>query len=103
MNVTEPPHQQVITNFILYITAINSTRCNDLNTVAYAVHCQQDSTKRPIAGNVNICPASLSTRLHDQELLVSTIKHEIAHALVFSDALFKDFAKVKIFWVKLSL
>lgn len=49
---------------------------------------------RPIAGNVNICPASLSERPHDQELLISTIKHEVAHALVFSDALFADFPQV---------
>ncbi|KAI6201285.1 hypothetical protein M3Y96_00825600 [Aphelenchoides besseyi] len=81
----------VLTNFILYVSAVNSTRCRDVNTVAYAVHCQQESTNRPIAGNVNICPNALSTRPHDQELLISTIKHEIAHALVFSDALFPDF------------
>ncbi|KAI6188010.1 hypothetical protein M3Y98_00307400 [Aphelenchoides besseyi] len=72
----------VLTNFILYVSAVNSTRCRDVNTVA------------PIAGNVNICPNALSTRPHDQELLISTIKHEIAHALVFSDALFPDFPSV---------
>ncbi|CAD5221600.1 unnamed protein product [Bursaphelenchus xylophilus] len=98
--VNTSPIRQVMTNFILYITAFNSTRCNDMATVAYAVHCQQDSTKRPIAGNVNICPASLSTRPHDQELLISTIKHEIAHALVFSDALFKDFPRNPIRTIK---
>ncbi|KAI6177221.1 hypothetical protein M3Y97_00883400 [Aphelenchoides bicaudatus] len=81
----------VLTDFILYISAVNSTRCVDVNTVAYAVHCQQDSTNRPIAGNINICPNALSIKPHDQELLVSTIKHEIAHALVFSDALYPDF------------
>ncbi|CAD5215654.1 unnamed protein product [Bursaphelenchus okinawaensis] len=98
--INTSPAKHVMTNFILYITALNSTRCNDMATVSYAVHCQQDATKRPIAGNVNICPASLSTRPHDQELLISTIKHEIAHALVFSDALFKDFPKNPIKTIK---
>lgn len=40
---------------------------------------------------MNICPKALSTHLHDEELLLSTIKHEILHALGFSAALYAFF------------
>lgn len=40
---------------------------------------------------MNICPSALSTHLHDQEILLSTIKHEILHALGFSAGLYAFF------------
>uniref|UniRef100_A0A914REA0 Leishmanolysin-like peptidase n=1 Tax=Parascaris equorum TaxID=6256 RepID=A0A914REA0_PAREQ len=43
---------------------------------------------RPIAGHVNLCPNALSTQPHDQEVLLSTVKHEILHALGFSAGLY---------------
>lgn len=46
---------------------------------------------RPIAGHVNICPGALSTHAHDQEVLLSTVKHEILHALGFSAGLYAFF------------
>ena len=46
---------------------------------------------RPIAGHVNICPSALSTHEHDQEILLSTVKHEILHALGFSAGLYAFF------------
>lgn len=46
---------------------------------------------RPIAGHVNLCPNALSTQPHDQEVLLSTVKHEILHALGFSAGLYAFF------------
>ena len=37
---------------------------------------------RPVAGYVNLCPESVSTKPHDIHQMHSTIKHEILHALV---------------------
>ena len=61
----------LLVDFVLYVSATNSTRCADPRMVAYALHCQQDATRRPIGGNINICPTALSLRPHDHELLVS--------------------------------
>lgn len=46
---------------------------------------------RPIAGHVNVCPKSISTNPHDLEVLSSTVKHEILHALGFSAGLYAFF------------
>lgn len=76
-------------DFLLYVSAVSSQRCKNADTMAYAAHCQQEShLDRPIAGHVNLCPNSLSTQPHDQEVLVSTVKHEILHALGFSTGLY---------------
>ncbi|KAK6024892.1 hypothetical protein OSTOST_09222, partial [Ostertagia ostertagi] len=78
-------------DFILFVSVLGQ-RCGK-NTLAYAVHCAIDpATKRPIAGQVNICPDALdnmkSNEVHQWE---ATIKHELIHAFVFSTALFKEF------------
>uniref|UniRef100_A0AC34GP65 Leishmanolysin-like peptidase n=1 Tax=Panagrolaimus sp. ES5 TaxID=591445 RepID=A0AC34GP65_9BILA len=79
-------------DFVLYVSAVNSNRCKNEDTIAYAAHCQQEADlDRPIAGHVNICPSALSTHLHDQEILLSTVKHEILHALGFSAGLYAFF------------
>uniref|UniRef100_A0A1I7X6L4 Leishmanolysin-like peptidase n=1 Tax=Heterorhabditis bacteriophora TaxID=37862 RepID=A0A1I7X6L4_HETBA len=79
-------------DFILYVTAISTKRCDSIDTLAYAAHCQQEARlDRPIAGHVNLCPSALSTHRHDQEILVSTVKHEILHALGFSVGLYAFF------------
>ena len=76
-------------DFLLYVSTVHTERCDGADTVAYAAHCQQESTlDRPIAGHVNICPQSLSTSAHDVEVLTSTVKHEILHALGFSAGLY---------------
>lgn len=46
---------------------------------------------RPIAGHANLCPDSISTKPQDQETLLSTVKHEILHALGFSVSLYAYF------------
>jgi hypothetical protein len=51
-------------------------------TVGYAAHCQQESAlDRPIAGHANLCPESISTKPQELQTLLSTVKHEILHAL----------------------
>lgn len=55
--------------------------------MAYAAHCQQESElDRPIAGHTNICPQALNSTKIDS--LVSTIRHELLHALGFSASLY---------------
>ena len=46
---------------------------------------------RPIAGHANLCPDSISTKTQDLETLLSTVKHEILHALGFSVSLYAFF------------
>lgn len=43
---------------------------------------------RPIAGHANLCPGAISTKAQELETLVSTVKHEILHALGFSISLY---------------
>ncbi|KAK6018150.1 hypothetical protein OSTOST_16277, partial [Ostertagia ostertagi] len=79
-------------DFILYVTAISTKRCDSVDTLAYAAHCQQEALlDRPVAGYVNLCPSALSTHRHDREILFSTVKHEILHALGFSVGLYAFF------------
>uniref|UniRef100_A0A0N5AQC7 Leishmanolysin-like peptidase n=1 Tax=Syphacia muris TaxID=451379 RepID=A0A0N5AQC7_9BILA len=79
-------------DFLLYVSAVKSERCTGVDTVAYAAHCQQEATfDRPIAGHVNLCPNALSVEAHDREVLQSTVKHEILHALGFSAGLYAFF------------
>ncbi|KAK9872590.1 hypothetical protein WA026_018722 [Henosepilachna vigintioctopunctata] len=76
-------------DFVFYISAIQTERCNKPSTVAYAAHCQQESSlDRPIAGHANLCPYNISTKKQDFEILLSTVKHEMLHALGFSMSLF---------------
>jgi leishmanolysin-like peptidase len=50
-------------DFVFYISAMETERCQKGMTVAYAAHCQQESAlDRPIAGHANLCPSSISTR-----------------------------------------
>ncbi|XP_065219578.1 leishmanolysin-like peptidase [Planococcus citri] len=76
-------------DFVFYVSALKTERCNKGLTVAYAAHCQQESAlDRPIAGHANLCPESISTKPQELEILLSTVKHEILHALGFSVSLF---------------
>ncbi|CAF3448418.1 unnamed protein product, partial [Rotaria socialis] len=80
--------------FILYVSAIETNRCEPVDTLATASFCQLESDQdRPIAGNINVCPRRLRGDHNsiDFDRLVSTIKHEILHTLVFSSGLFAFF------------
>lgn len=79
-------------SFILYVSAKQTERCQKGLTVAYAAHCQQESAlDRPIAGHANLCPDSISTKPQELDTLLSTVKHEILHALGFSVSLYAFF------------
>ena len=39
-------------------------------------------------GHANLCPDSISTKPQELEILLSTVKHEILHALGFSVSLY---------------
>lgn len=76
-------------DFVFYVSAMQTERCSRGMTVAYAAHCQQEGAMdRPIAGHANLCPESISTKPQELEILLSTVKHEILHALGFSVSLY---------------
>ena len=76
-------------DFVFYVSATQTQRCHKGMTVAYAAHCQQEAAlDRPIAGHANLCPQSISTKPQELEILLSTVKHEILHALGFSVSLY---------------
>ncbi|XP_068085914.1 leishmanolysin-like peptidase [Anabrus simplex] len=76
-------------DFVFYVSAMETARCHKGMTVAYAAHCQQEAAlDRPIAGHANLCPQSISTKPQELEILLSTVKHEILHALGFSVSLY---------------
>ncbi|XP_057709476.1 leishmanolysin-like peptidase isoform X1 [Corythoichthys intestinalis] len=76
-------------DFVLYVSGIVTKRCGLENIVAYAAYCQLESVlDRPIAGYANLCPAMISSEPQEFEGMLSTVKHEIIHALGFSAGLF---------------
>lgn len=83
------------TDFVLYISA-NQAACpplppdpNQPTTVAFASHCQLESTMdRPVAGNVNFCPEGIARNRNGLQYISSVTKHEILHAIGFSSSLF---------------
>lgn len=80
------------TDFVFYVSARQTERCHKGLTVAYAAHCQQEAAMdRPIAGHANLCPDSISTKPQELQTLLSTVKHEILHALGFSVSLYAFF------------
>nr|CDJ95402.1 Peptidase M8 domain containing protein [Haemonchus contortus] len=83
----------VDTDFVLFVSFIRDCRNTQL---AYAAHCMSDIvTNRPAAGFMNICPeVFLRTKANKLERWKSIIKHELIHALVFSQSLFRNFPGV---------
>ena len=76
-------------NFLLFVSSMQTDHCDEANIVAYASYCQQEhALNRPVAGFANICPEKLLTDPQSFESLLSTVKHEIYHALGFSVGLF---------------
>lgn len=83
-------------DFVFYVSALQTDRCHKGLTVAYAAHCQQEGAMdRPIAGHANLCPYSISTKPQELQTLLSTVKHEILHALGFSVSLYAFFRDEK--------
>ncbi|XP_053554020.1 leishmanolysin-like peptidase [Bombina bombina] len=76
-------------DFVLYVSAMTTERCSQENIVAYAAYCQLEAEMdRPIAGYANLCPNMISTQPQEFDGMLSTVKHEILHALGFSAGLF---------------
>ncbi|XP_064420027.1 leishmanolysin-like peptidase isoform X3 [Latimeria chalumnae] len=76
-------------DFLLYVSALTTERCGQENIVAYAAYCQLEAElDRPIAGYANLCPDTISTEPYEFFGMLSTVKHEIIHALGFSAGLF---------------
>ncbi|XP_063788610.1 leishmanolysin-like peptidase [Pseudophryne corroboree] len=76
-------------DFVLYVSAITTERCSQENIVAYAAYCQLEAEMdRPIAGYANLCPNMISTQPQEFAGMLSTVEHEIIHALGFSAGLF---------------
>ncbi|XP_060784836.1 leishmanolysin-like peptidase isoform X1 [Neoarius graeffei] len=76
-------------DFVLYVSGVTTERCGQENIVAYAAYCQLEADlDRPIAGYANLCPNMISTQPQEFEGMLSTVKHEIMHALGFSAGLF---------------
>lgn len=44
--------------------------------------CVYVCVRRPVAGYANLCPAMISSQPQEFEGMLSTVKHEIIHALV---------------------
>ncbi|XP_075886625.1 leishmanolysin-like peptidase isoform X2 [Nelusetta ayraudi] len=76
-------------DFLLYVSGVSTERCGQENIVAYAAYCQLEAElDRPVAGYANLCPAMISSQPQEFEGMLSTVKHEIIHALGFSAGLF---------------
>ncbi|KFO71619.1 Leishmanolysin-like peptidase, partial [Cuculus canorus] len=76
-------------DFVLYVSALTTERCGHENIIAYAAYCQLEAEMdRPIAGYANLCPNMISTQAQEFVGMLSTVKHEIIHALGFSAGLF---------------
>ncbi|XP_023693573.1 leishmanolysin-like peptidase [Paramormyrops kingsleyae] len=76
-------------DFVLYVSGLTTERCGQENIVAYAAYCQLESElDRPVAGYANLCPAMIPVHPQEFAAMLSTVKHEIIHALGFSAGLF---------------
>ncbi|NXU77946.1 LMLN peptidase, partial [Oreotrochilus melanogaster] len=81
-------------DFVLYVSALTTERCGHENIIAYAAYCQLEAEMDrqvfpwPIAGYANLCPNMISTQAQEFVGMLSTVKHEIIHALGFSAGLF---------------
>ncbi|WAR04739.1 LMLN-like protein, partial [Mya arenaria] len=64
-------------DFILYVAALHSDKCERQKTVAFAAHCQMEQALD-----------SIQTSIHKHTELLYTIKHEILHALGFTASLY---------------
>ena len=83
------PDEKRKTDFLLFVSSLSTEHCAESNIVAYASYCQQEhALNRPVAGFANLCPDKLENKPQSFESLLSTVKHEIYHALGFSVGLF---------------
>ena len=78
-------------DYILYVSAKQS-ECGSISgpsvtLLAFAGVCQMESSlDRPVSGYVNFCPTAITNS--DDKFVFSVAKHEILHAIAFSESLF---------------
>ncbi|VDN99905.1 unnamed protein product [Rodentolepis nana] len=90
-NTTKENLATVGYNFLIFLSAKPTKRCNDTTILGYSSHCQQEAfTDRPIAGFINFC-LSPSNKIHDLSQLAYFVKHELMHILGFSPSLYAFF------------
>lgn len=93
---TQPAGSGEATDMYLYVTAVNDNGCDD-QYLAYAVPCAFDrkygqaGTNRPLIGNANICPGTLSNKTISFDRQVGVIAHEILHAMGFQEDMFEQY------------
>ncbi|XGW05986.1 hypothetical protein V3C99_016383 [Haemonchus contortus] len=77
-------------DFVLFVSVLEKY-CG--RPLAYAGHCFVEGiTKKPVAGFMNICPDKFhETKSHKLLEWRNVIRHELIHALVFSDVHFQNF------------
>jgi leishmanolysin-like peptidase len=75
-------------DYILYVTADDTKHCGSSSgdtVLAYASMCRRDSNDRPVMGYANFCPTEIDASPNKYKQQYKTAKHEIAHALGFTD------------------
>ncbi|VDL60561.1 unnamed protein product [Hymenolepis diminuta] len=78
-------------NFLIFLSAILTKKCNDATILGYSAHCQQETfTDQPIAGFINFCLRPSNT-IQDLSQLAYFVKHELMHILGFSPSLYAFF------------
>ncbi|KAM8880957.1 ciliated left-right organizer metallopeptidase [Synchiropus picturatus] len=77
------------TDFLLYLRIQTTDKCRaEPGVFAYAVHCQVDTSSRPVAGLVVICKDRLAAETYSHLATVLAMIHELFHTLGFSKDLF---------------
>eukprot|EP00057_Strongylocentrotus_purpuratus_P026933 XP_011681407.1 PREDICTED: leishmanolysin-like peptidase [Strongylocentrotus purpuratus] len=79
-----PPTDREPVHYTLFVASLTAS-CKQ-NYIAYAYACRiDDTTDRPVAGVINICPIGFEL---GRERLLDTVQHEIFHALGFSSSMY---------------
>lgn len=72
------------TDFVLFVSAVETATCTSGSTLAYAGTCVRDQYDRPTFGAVNFCPSDVSAEAGEWESQLTVALHELLHALGFS-------------------
>ena len=75
-------------NIIIIYNFIIQVLYNKVSNFWSNIELTRSIFSRPIAGHANLCPKSIGTKPQELETLLSTVKHEILHALGFSLSLY---------------
>jgi len=76
----------------IFVTIQDKDPCSPKSDLqAYASWCVKDQCDRPIFASINFCASKLSLDHDKVDAQVSSVVHELAHAMAFSSSLFKYF------------